>query len=113
MNEDHLTDQELLALQADLDDLERTDPIVGAAAESYDRMVERITGRPLPPREAIEPITDHPYRADRQGQWHTGRCDLCGEVKSAHITCTCHVRSDAIGPHVRGCPNHPEAARPS
>lgn len=63
------------SLEADLDELERTDPAVAAAAESYDRMVERITGRTLPPR------------------------------------CTCHVRSDAIGPHTRGCPNHPESTR--
>lgn len=25
--------------------------------------------------------------------------------------CTCHVRSDAIGPHTRRCPNHPEYGR--
>jgi hypothetical protein len=39
------TDDELIALQAELDELERTDPDVRAAAESYDRMVERVTGR--------------------------------------------------------------------
>jgi hypothetical protein len=33
------------SLQAELDELERTDPDVRAAAESYDRMVEKITGR--------------------------------------------------------------------
>jgi hypothetical protein len=38
----------LLDLQAELDELERTDPDVRAAAESYDRMVERITGRKMP-----------------------------------------------------------------
>ena len=65
----------VVELQAELDELERTDPDVAAAAASYDRMVERITGRTLPPR------------------------------------CTCAVRSDAIGPHTRGCPNHPEASR--
>lgn len=41
----------LLELQAELDELERTDPEVRAAAESYDRMVERVTNRRLPPRE--------------------------------------------------------------
>lgn len=35
-------------LQAELEELERTDPEVAAAAVSYDRMVERITGRPMP-----------------------------------------------------------------
>lgn len=25
------------------------------------------------------------------------------------MRCICPVRSDAIGPHTRGCPNHPEA----
>jgi len=85
----------LLELQDELDELERCDPAVKAVAESYDRMVERIT--------------DHRYRPDHQGQWFTGRCDKCGEPKSAHLRCTCHVHSDAIGPHTRGCPNHPEA----
>lgn len=42
---------ELLDLQAELDEMERTDPDVRAAAESYDRMVERITGRTMPPRD--------------------------------------------------------------
>lgn len=59
----------LLDLQDELGELERTDPDVKAAAESYGRMVERVVRR-----------------------------------------CTCQVRSDAIGPHTRGCPNHPEAA---
>lgn len=45
-----MSDEELLALQDELDELERTDPDVRAAAESYDRMVERITGRTLPTR---------------------------------------------------------------
>jgi hypothetical protein len=36
----------LLKLQADLDELERTDPDVAAAAETYWAMVRRITGRP-------------------------------------------------------------------
>ena len=49
MNGD-FTDEELLELQRELNELERTDPDVRAAAESYDRMVERITGRKLPPR---------------------------------------------------------------
>jgi len=36
------------------EELERTDPAVAAAAVSYDRMVERITSKPLPePREDI------------------------------------------------------------
>jgi hypothetical protein len=34
-------------LQADLDELESTDPAVKAAAESYDRMVTELT-RPIP-----------------------------------------------------------------
>lgn len=37
-------------LQAELEELERTDPDVAKAAASYDRMVEDITGRTLPPR---------------------------------------------------------------
>lgn len=45
------TDEELRDLQAELDELERTDPDVAAAAASYDRMVERVTGRTLPPRQ--------------------------------------------------------------
>lgn len=45
------TDDDMLALQAELDELERVDPDVRAAAESYDRMVERITGRRLPERD--------------------------------------------------------------
>ena len=40
---------DVLELQAELDELERTDPDVRAAAESYDRMVARVTGRTLPP----------------------------------------------------------------
>lgn len=43
--------EDVLVLQAELDELERTDPEVRAAADSYDRMVERITGRTLPPRD--------------------------------------------------------------
>jgi hypothetical protein len=35
----------LFDLQAELDELERTDPDVKAAAESYDAMVRRVTGR--------------------------------------------------------------------
>lgn len=35
-------------LTAELEELESTDPAVAAAATSYDRMVERITGRTLP-----------------------------------------------------------------
>lgn len=35
-------------LEAELIELERTDPAVKAAAESYDRMVRKITGKPLP-----------------------------------------------------------------
>jgi hypothetical protein len=50
-----MSGEELLDLQADLDKLERTDPDVAAAAESYDRMVERITGRTLLPRPAASP----------------------------------------------------------
>jgi hypothetical protein len=52
---EEMSDEELLDLQADLDKLERTDPDVAAAAESYDRMVERITGRTLLPRPAVSP----------------------------------------------------------
>jgi hypothetical protein len=40
-----------LELQAELDELERTDPAVARAAQSYDRMVEKMTGRMLPPRD--------------------------------------------------------------
>jgi len=29
-------------------------------------------------------ITDHLFQPDRQGQWVTNRCDLCGEPKDAH-----------------------------
>ena len=46
-----MSDEELRALQAELDELERTDPDVRAAAISYDRMVERLTGRRLPGRD--------------------------------------------------------------
>jgi hypothetical protein len=52
---EEMSDEELLDLQADLDKLERTDPDVAAAAESYDRMVERITGRTLLPRPDVSP----------------------------------------------------------
>jgi hypothetical protein len=48
------TDEELADLQDELDELERIDPDVAAAAASYDRMVERITGR-TPAR----PLSDH------------------------------------------------------
>jgi hypothetical protein len=34
------------------------------------------------------PISDHPYRPDSQGQWRTGRCDLCGEPRGAHANHT-------------------------
>lgn len=44
-------------LQAELDELERTDPDVAAAAASYDRMVERITGRTMPARGEAERLT--------------------------------------------------------
>lgn len=47
-----LGEELMLDLQAELDELERTDPDVRAAADSYDRMVERVTGRTLPPRPA-------------------------------------------------------------
>lgn len=46
---------ELFDLQNELDELERTDPDVNAAARSYDAMVERITGRTLPPRPEVQP----------------------------------------------------------
>ena len=46
---------ELLDLQAELDELERTDPDVRAAADSYDAMVRRITSQPLPPAQPEEP----------------------------------------------------------
>lgn len=36
-------------LQAELEDLERTDPVVAAAAASYDAAVDRILTRPAPP----------------------------------------------------------------
>lgn len=39
------TREQAQAAQAELDELERTDPDVAAAATSYDRMVERVTGR--------------------------------------------------------------------
>lgn len=39
------TFEQAQAAQAELDELERTDPDVAAAAASYDRMVERVTGR--------------------------------------------------------------------
>jgi hypothetical protein len=39
------TREEWAALQADLDELEATDPDVATAAESYARAVERILGR--------------------------------------------------------------------
>lgn len=39
-------------LQRELDALERNDPEVRAATESYDRMVERLTGHTLPRRES-------------------------------------------------------------
>lgn len=35
---------ELLDLQAELDELERTDPDVKTAADSYEAMVRRVTG---------------------------------------------------------------------
>ena len=34
--------------------------------------------------EQADRITDHAYRPDRQSQWVTGRCDLCGEPEKAH-----------------------------
>ena len=37
---------ELLLLQDELDEMERTDPDVRAAAESYDAMVRRVTRQP-------------------------------------------------------------------
>ena len=49
----------LLDLQDELDELERTDPDVAAAAESYDRMVERITGRALPRRQPTTTRENH------------------------------------------------------
>jgi hypothetical protein len=37
---------------------------------------------------------------------HSPLCPL-----HTHMRCTCPVRSNAIGPHTRGCPNHPESDR--
>lgn len=54
-------------LTADLEDLERTDPQVAAAAASYDRMVERITARPLPePKTKDDTVTTTARAADPQ-----------------------------------------------
>lgn len=39
------TREQAQAAQAELDELKRTDPAVAAAAASYDRMVERVTGK--------------------------------------------------------------------
>lgn len=38
----------LLELQAELEELERTDPVVAAAAASYNEMVRRQLRKPLP-----------------------------------------------------------------
>jgi hypothetical protein len=43
------TDEELLALQAELDALEATDPDVARAAENYRRVVEAIRNHEEPP----------------------------------------------------------------
>jgi hypothetical protein len=43
---DDWTPEEWASLQADLGELEATDPDVAAAARSYDAMVERLTRRP-------------------------------------------------------------------
>jgi len=54
------TREQAQAAQAELDELERTDPDVAAAAASYDRMVERVTGRTIPTpaeRAAAEELT--------------------------------------------------------
>jgi hypothetical protein len=52
-------------LEAELRDLERTDPEVGAARNEYDRMVERIVGRgPALSTEEIHRIYDAPEVAD-------------------------------------------------
>lgn len=79
---------------------------------------------PLPPGH-----TRRPAPSAQTGKQDEHRCAavalgthgwICGVCKQpmhtqpappAHLTCTCHVRSDAIGPHTRGCPNHPEAVR--
>lgn len=54
-----------LAMLGDsLDDLERTDPDVRAAAESYDAMVERVTGRGSAAREEIEHQTARAEKAE-------------------------------------------------
>jgi hypothetical protein len=53
-------------LTEDLADLERTDPVVRAAAESYDRMVERVTGHPVggpPPSTAGSVAEQAAYRS--------------------------------------------------
>ncbi len=62
-----MSDAELLELQAELDELERTDPDVHAAAESYDRMVERVTGRVLPARPDVDPCRVCSHGSDG---WH-------------------------------------------
>lgn len=53
------------SLEDELRELERTDPEVGAARNSYDRMVDRIVGRgPALSDEEVRQIYDAPAEAD-------------------------------------------------
>lgn len=64
----------LLALENDLQEPEGTDPDVRAATESYDRMVEKITGRDLPVRPPVRGWCD-----DCAANDHCAMCDCCCE----------------------------------
>lgn len=83
-----MTDDELLALQAELDELERMNPAVRAAAESYDRMVERITERIAVaydvPNEMVG-LPDDGRRPDPEDQRHPDdQCYRCDHRRDQH-----------------------------
>lgn len=60
-----------MTLQDDLDELERTDPDVQAAAQSYSRMVDRLTPGSWCPA-SLASTSSMPRRRCRLAVWHSG-----------------------------------------
>lgn len=77
------TREQAQAAQAELDELERTDPDVAVAAASYDRMVERVTGKAWfeNGRQTDEQrVSEHVFEDDH--------CTLCSRhIEARHLPC--------------------------